>query len=521
MHSGVISQMLADGAPAAAQSYLANEVPRGELPPALQQGLQGKVNVAVADNISDGIMNAYRSPGGMIAGNKALASIDARQDLPDDVKDQIRSDVQGSLDKRRNEARQTMGPAIEQLEEHISSGQVDPADRASVWSLYNAGAFGPSEAGSAIGRLEKAQQDQVQADAWHQQLDQAYQQGHPLDPKDKDIKAGISDLFTQYTKGIDPGTPEWMNRGADIAAKTGVTPQPVIDWARTQLVSGEPDAAAQAAEAIERQSGANPRGLSYAIDPQTKAMAKIVNDAVQAGTPSDAAVENARSISSINDAERTRLETLYKAQVKSTTPLGSLTNEIAKLPGYDQGWFSSNPTIPPAMTGEFQELQHQYFLLTSGNGSQANDLAMADLKHTWGISRVNGAPELMQYAPEAMRPGLPVDALRADIEASAAGHTPDPTKVKLLTTAETGESGGSRFALGAPDQFGAYHVLSDEKGRPLTYAIPDFTNDVKDAQAKAAAAGMQRLKAKQAEAKEREQALIDSIKSAQDIGGVM
>jgi len=490
------------------------------LPPAAQEALQQKVKVAVADNVSGSILKAYRDQG-PVAGVKAFASIDARTDLDDQTKDQVRSDVQKGLGLWHDEARQKYSDALETLEQRIASGKADMADRSSIWTMYRAGALGPSEAGSAIGRLEKSQQKQVDTDAYAHAIDTAYQNGQPLDPKDKDIKDGVADLFTQYvTKAnVKPGSTEWINRGADIAAKTGVTPQPVIDWARTQLVSGLPQDAARAAQALQRQQDANPVGLAYATDDKTKALVKMINDATTAGTDPTIAVENARNILKLPDADKERLDQIWQKTNSgaNATAVSALSSKLKSLPGYDAGWFSSNPVVPPQMVGQFQELQHDYFKLTNGNLSQANDLAFNDLKNTWGISQANGKRELMQFAPEAMHPGLTTEALREDMQSSAKGHTPDPSKVRLLVTPETYDSNGTRFALGAPDKFGAYSALTDEKGRVLPYQIPDFTDTVKAAQAKAADAGMARLKAKQGAARESEQALMDSIDQAQEL----
>lgn len=522
LHQSVVSQMLVDGSPADAQAYLA-QVPRGELSPAIQEKLQGQVNVGQADDVASGILEAFRGPGGMVDGIKAFSAIDARTDLSPIVKDQIRSDVATGLDKRRGEARTTMAPMIEALEEHIASGKADQADRASIWSLYSAGAFGPGETGTAIGRLEKAQQDDVNAAAWRQAIATAYQKGQPLDPKDKDVRDSVADYFTTATKSVNmaPGSTPWVNLASDIAAKTGVTPQPVIDWARTQLVSGAPAAAAQAATALQRQHDVNPLGLSYAADEKTNALAKLINDAHLAGTDDETAVTNARNILAMPDADRERLEEVYKSKQVAGTVVGSLTSQLPGIRGFDAGWFSSNATIPPQMVGQYRELQHDYYKLTNGNAAQANQLAFNDLKNTWGVTQVNGKRELMQFAPEAMHPGLTTQAIQADMQAAAVGHTADPSKVRLLTTPETYDSNGQRFALGVPDKFGAYSALTDERGRVIPYQVPDGTAALKAAQAKAAKTGMDRLKAAQAQSRDEEQAEIESIQSAQKIGGLM
>jgi hypothetical protein len=331
-----------------------------------------------------------------------------------------------------------------------------------------------------------------------------------LDPKDKDIRAGISDLFTQTTAAATPGSDEWVNRGADIASRTGVTPDPIIQWSRMQLVSGDAATAAQAAQAIQRVTDANPRGTPFALDDKDKVMARTINDAVQAGTDPKVAVENARRLASMPDAEKERLQQLYdKKNAAVDASVAALKNQVKSFPGYDAGWFTANPTIPNAMVGEFEELRQNYFKLTGGNKDQADALAAADLKNSWGITTVNGPREFMQYAPEAMHPGLTAQVIRDDMEASAKGHTDDPSKVRLIPTPATATTGGQIYALGVVNKYGAYDVIRDARGDPIPYQVPDGTAAAKAAYAKASAEGMAKLKAQEA---------IDQARAKNELG---
>jgi hypothetical protein len=505
-HSNLIDAMLADKKTNLAKTYLGVINP-DEITPAIRENLQQKIDVGMAHDVSDGILSQYRIAG-QDAGSKAFGALDSRADLSDDVKDTVRSAVQRGLGLWQEEQRERYSDSVENLEQRIASGKADLSDRSTIWSLYRNGVFSPQQTGNAIGRLEKAQQTQVNDQADLTAFDGAYRNGQALNPMDKDTKDGIGAVFQSYTKNVTPGSTEWINRGADIAAKTGITPQPMIDWARTQLVSGQPAAAVSAAETLMRLSEANPRGTPYALkgDPETVAAAKLVSDAVSAGTDPVAAVEHARQIMSMSDGQKQALEERYKAQGLAANSDSVLKNELKHQPQYNGGIFTGIPSeIPPTMSGEFEQLRQQYFKLTNGNAVQAADLAMNDLKNSWGITQANGKREFMQYAPEAMHPGLTSEALRADMEAAAKGHTDDPTKVRLVPVPDTAFTSGQIWGLGVTDKFGAYDVIRDAKNRFIPYQIPNGADAVAAQRQKIADEGMARLKAAQAADRAKEQ----------------
>lgn len=462
---------------------------------------RAKAQQQISTGYANSVVAAYRTQG-PTAGAQALSAID-KLDQPPDIKAAILNDAQRGIDEWHAEARQTHAQDIIGLEERLGSGKTTPDDRGLALGLFRNGTLTAQQTGETIGRIEKSQEKKVDDDAIYQYASQAYQGGQALDPKDEHIRKAMDVVFTVATNHVPPGSPEWINRAADIGAKTGVTPDSAVGWARTNLISGDPATAAQAANAVQRITDANPRGAPFALDEHTKTMAKIVNDAVMAGTDPKVAVENARQITSMPDAARTRLEQIYNT--KKASAVGDLSNQL-KDPanGFRAHFWNGIPDVPPQMQGQFEELRSNYFKLTNGNVDQANKLATADLKNTWGITQVNGQKEFMQFAPEAMNPGLSTQAVQDDMQAAAKGHTDDPTKVRLLTTQDTYQSNGQRWGLGVPDKFGAYSALTDSKGRVIPYQLPTATQAVKDQAAKAAAAGMAKLHDLQAIEREKE-----------------
>jgi hypothetical protein len=476
-----------DKAPANVRSVLdgLNDVQR--------EGVMAKAKVQLSGQFSNNIVDTYRQQG-PAAGAAMLKQVDTSGQTPE-IKAQIYSDVEKGLSQWRAEARQTNAQPLMGLEERLASGKPQAGDLNSVLDLYHKGVFTPEQAGEMRGRIEKAQEKQVDDQANLKAATSAYANGQGLDPKNKDHRDGVDSLFTNYTQNVQPGTAEWINRGADIAQKTGITPDSLVAWSRTALVSSNPQTAAQAANALQRQQDANPRGIGYALDPETKAQAKLINDAVHAGSDTTAAVENARKITSMPDADKLRLEELYKQQKVGANTNSALTSELKADPKFATGWFSKSLPVPPVMSGEYEQLRQNYFKLTGGDVKQTNDLAYQDLKNTWGVTKVNGKPEYMQFAPESMNPGLTTDFLRKDMETSAKDRTEDPSKVRLIPTPDTFQSGGQRWGLGVPDKFGAYSALTDKRGNPIPYQLPTAAASFQDTKGKAAQEGMDKLHA--------------------------
>jgi hypothetical protein len=442
----------------------------------------------VSQNYSDSVVNTYRNSG-PLAGAQALSAID-KLDQSDEVKASIRSDVERGLQQWHQEARQTHQQDIMGLEERLGEGKPNPGDRSLALSLWRNGAFTSEQAGETAGRVDRAIQAQVGDEADLSAYRDAYKNGSPLDPKDKDVKAGIGALFTALTQGVQPGSDEWINRGADIAQRTGVVAEPVMAWARANLVSGDPQTAAQGAQAIGRMEQASPRGIGYALEDKEKAQAKIINDAIQAGTQPQAAVELARKVNDLPDAALKRLDETYKP-FASQAPT-ALRRELKSFKSWGLG---SLPAIPPTMEGEFEQLQSTYYKATGGNITQARDLAANDLRQSWGATEVNGKREFMQYAPEAMFPGLTTQAIRDDMAASVVKAGPyEASKVRLTPTTDTANTQGRVWGLSVPDQFGAYDVVRGPDNRPLRYQLPDATDAVRQQRDKLATEGMAKAK---------------------------
>src|SRR5882672_4642201 len=433
-----------------------------------------------------GVVQAYAMHGPQ-AGAAAEAAID-KLPYEQPIKDQIHAEAQRALGLYRDTQRDKYGNQIIGLETRIATGQPDAGDRGVLMDLYHRNVFDPAQAGNKMGQLENAYDKQAATRAVATATSNAYQNGLPLDPKDKDTREGIDALFVQNVGKQPAGSAQWINFGADIASRTGVVPPSMVTWARTQLVSGAPQPAAQAAEALERLQLASPRGAPYSIDDKTKAMAAVINEDIRAGRDPTAAVEGARQVAQLDPKYVSALD----ARLRSLKPANFVASDVNgffdKVPGAKVGGaFGLGGELPPlpgnhAILTDYNDLLAHYYRETGGNLAAAKAAAGADLVRVWGVSGVNGKREFMRWAPEAaMDPQhlVPQEKttafIRKDLEDSAQKEFPglDRKGLAIVADSTTDRSNGRRFSVYETDALGHRTPLLRGNGEPVTWTVPD------------------------------------------------
>jgi len=414
----------------------------------------------------------------------------------------VRSEIHKGLTALNEQRRTQYADQITALDTAIASGSPPPNAKASADALYQNNALDQQQYAAMLSGIVRARKTNDSDAEILARGVSAFSGRTPLDPKSKDDLNAVNAVFGSLTKQAQPGSPAYSNAAIAVTQHVGIIPPDVVSWARSNLTSGSPQTAASAAGLLAHLQATNPQSFGFAVgesDKETRAMVSTINGAVQAGTDPVVAVNLARKNAQMSDSESKSLADKYQGIAK--TQVDALPALLKGDPTFKQGLFSSLPAIPLAMTSDFNSLASEYYKATGGDLNQSRQLAVADLKSTWGVTEVNGKREFMQYAPEAMHPGLTTAAIRTDIDKSAAGLTADTSKVRLVQNAQTAFTNGQQWNLLAPDKFGANHILTNEQGVPLIYKLPE----VRDVQAadreKSASEGMQRLRDKQAAAK--------------------
>jgi len=485
-----------------------------------RESVRQRASAQYVDQRAQGIQAVYQNQG-TTAGVKALAAIDKDDSIPAELKDPIRAKVNGQVNQLRAQRREQFASQVSQLEENIGAETAGPQDKASAWNLYEKGALNPTELASVMGGIERSEREAAKKGLSLEGARQAYESGTPLDSEHPEVKKGVGLLFTSLTQDSTPGSPDYVNRATDVTAKVGVAPEPALSWARTSLVGGDPKSAAAAADMIDRLDSTNPRSMAYALDPKTKAIAGVINEAVRAGTDPAIAVDMARkNAQSDNKALEERWTQLVGAGPKGfATQQNALQSRLSSDEHFKPGFFSSVPQVPTAMQSEFDALTKDYYRYTGGDLKQARDLATRDLTHTWGVSEVNGKREIMAYAPESMFPGLTPQVVREDIAAALKDRQGlDPSTVRLVMDPQrTARTQGSQWNLEAPDKNGLLEVMRDKSGNPLVYQLPV----TKEGYERVKGEERQKLidKALQAKKTEEEAEAVHAAESRQDAWG--
>lgn len=477
-----------------------------------RQRIEESARGLLVQNQADGIVNAWRT-GGPNATAAAFTALD-KSNLPDDLKQRVVSQANSALEHFHVEQREQHADAITGLETGIASDQVPANARATAASLYHAGAFDQQQYAATLDGIVRAEKKAASQDDLFRYGVEAYRNRTPLDPQDHQDREAADELFTTMVHGVANGSSGYGNTAVDVTSRTGVIPDTAVSWARASLSGGSTQDAAAAANLLARLQETNPRASGFAIDEKTRALVGSINEAVSAGTSPDVAVNLARQNAAAPKAQQEDLEQQWKEGKLAQGQAGALTGLLKADPTYKPGMFTSVPAVPPLMQGQFDQLTQQYYKFTGGNLQQARSLAAQDLKHTWGVTEVNGQRELMQYAPEAMFPGLTANVVRDDItqtvkdNAQAFHHvdpttgklsnTPvDPSTVRLVPTDRTARTGGREWQLGAPDQWGAQDVLVGQDGNPLIYRLPVSQTDYASVRDRQNAAAMAEARSRQ------------------------
>jgi len=486
--------------------------------PATRQEVQEAAAHGLVEQLAGGALDKYRTQG-PAAGAAAYAAVDNLTLDKDPVRnDQMKDLVRAAIQRQRGELiaenQQKFGPQVMALEESLKAGQPDPTRRGQIWAGYRNNWLTPEQTGAMLGEDDRLNLKGAGDGVGIQAIDDAYNGKGMLNPKDKDVKDDAAQWFNQKTEQaqLPQGSQAWVNLGAELAHRTGVVPAPVMDWSRAALVSSQdPNVVYQAALAVDRMRGASPRGFEYADDDhKLGAIADSVLRLTKAGMPAAEAVQTARE----NYARGEGDAALMSQQWAAAKPFGKedtaldqvLSKQVADDPALTtSGWlWGRNPLPhPTAMQSDYETLVRANFNHNGGNVAQAEADAARDIGTKWGITQMNGAPELVKYPPERMfrapdgGPGLTAADIRADLEQhlkapeakDAFVHwdaeqrkmvpfQPDPAHVKLVSIPTVTEnSGGTRWGVVYENETGAPETVFNHQGQPLTYTLPVKSTD--------------------------------------------
>jgi hypothetical protein len=294
------------------------------------------------------------------------------------------------------------------------------------------------------------------------------------------------------TMGQPPGSPLWNQVATAMTRQIRVVPSAAIDWAKSNMLSGSPQQAQQAALTMETLRLANPAAYEAQVPTKVKTIAHQILEMGRTGMPTEDGINLLRKNIDMDPTDRANLEQTWKhtltpgpGRAWTTWDTQTIRRSLGSDPAYTTpgilgGLFgrdaSSVPPVPHAMAAEFQDFAHQYYLSTGGDLTQAKDLAMKAITGLWGVDEVGGNRQMLKYAPTRMFPGLTDSMIEDDLRGKGwADPTTGKVNVRLATSpTQTEASGGRVWNLERRDSTGHWDVVRDpnNQNRVVNYTVP-------------------------------------------------
>lgn len=460
---------------------------------AAQKGIQS----SQVQDLTSKIVAKYETD--ILAGDGALAQLDKLQ-IDEETKVAVQKQVRERIGLLQSQRGRQYVLERAALNQDIASGTPSATAESDAFGLYRKGAITDEQYNSTVGQIERARVEQAK-----EQTDltigvEAFKNSTPLDPADAKTRTMMDKVFRQGVAGVERGSAEYQNTAIEIASRTNIAPTDAIAWARTIIATGDFKKSAAAANFLYRLDQSNPAAYKYVEDPKLKAYVGQVNEAINAGTPPELAVELAyKNTYQLTEAEEKAYRQRYsatlngpqKAAAANKDALAGFLNDegesgFFKATGtFDKSFFGGAPKAPVGLQAEFNSGIERYYAYTGGDIQQARKLAFRDVKQKWGYSTVNGSPELLPYAPEVMFPQLPVEIIRSDLQQSLSTlSVPEEIAktARLVPSTETAGTGGLVWNIGFIDEYGSEDVIRDDSNRARRYQLPTDRARLQDAQ---------------------------------------
>lgn len=313
-------------------------------------------------------------------------------------------------------------------------------------------------------RIAKEREEAVQAE----QLQRAILAGGSVDYADKDTKKAADALYAQKLSasgGMD--AQQLMRFNVQFATQIGFVPPALRGQLRGQLRNVDPSMQIAAAATLAEIGARNPAILNDFSDAEVT-RAEQLNYYRRRGFSAKDAVERVGEMERLTKSDQEERKSQFTALSKQTDKAESALED------------AFGTTASPALVGEFKGLWQQEFVRT-GDIELARSTALAALRRTWGVSRVNGREQVMKNPPELHYGRL--DRGEADAE-----WIRDQAFKELYGSGVSNPGAQERFELkpwnrtvdGQPVYIGTLQqpdgtivTAVDERGRPKLYR-PDF-----------------------------------------------
>lgn len=469
-HTGVLLSALAAKDLPRASAYLEHT---GEF---LKPEVRGRMEKAVAglrvDLATSGIMDAYERS--VTAGTAALAKLDKSG-----LSDEDLAAVRGQVGVRRNQLEAQRGDEsarqIASLEDRIENGSASAADLGAIDALFERSAISRAGMLSMRGAYERMTIERGKNDAAAKELREALSLGIPLSPRNEAHTKALAKAFTAETAGLKMGDPAWQAKALAVTGQVRMLPKQVEDWLDGSSRSPEQSVVIKAAKfygALDAQA----QEAVGSLPSTTRALLGSVADMLRTGATPETAFQTARA--TIYEVDEAMVKSRRAEYEKLRSSNGSALDNLIDT-DFDPGLFSAQPAATLGLRTDFDRSVGTYFAKV-GDVDLARRLAWQDMKRVYGVTRINGQPEMQLYPPEAF--GARPEDVRNDLaeflktHPQASAKTPDDVFVvadaltqRSMADMDTGRAIRPTYALVTRDG----DVLLNPDGTRARWALPN------------------------------------------------
>lgn len=186
-------------------------------------------------------------------------------------------------------------------------------------------------------------------------------------------------------------------------------------------------------------------------------------------SPSEAAGRILEAESPENKKARSVLEPDARVFVKNLT-VADVTDSFDTAFTFEPG-AGAAPVVSNALLAEYRSVAEEKFYSTGGNADAAKALALAEMKRTWGVSRISGEAQMTRLPPENVYPAIAgkQDYLREDALSTARGYVAEAHPGREVTNVFTlaDRDTVADMQAGRPPRYRLFYTYTTQDGYQL------------------------------------------------------
>jgi len=227
------------------------------------------------------------------------------------------------------------------------------------------------------------------------------------------------------------GSAQWLNKTMNLVNDTKYIPKGLQDQITGFILSEDPAAFTVGTQVYNLLKTDVPQVLKQ-VNTAEKAVLELGSRLQAAGTPLDKIPATANNlIYGVDDNVRGERMKAYAQQGDVNDRVADAADDLD--PKFRWLW-EKDPTVGNRFTSDYMALEKEYFAYTN-DIEVAKQMALQDLKGTWGVSEANGKAQMMQFPVEATFGNYALDQFKA--MKSAKFPDVDSNTIHLLSDGRT------------------------------------------------------------------------------------